>query len=75
MVALTSGKPVVKELKLWLPGSSETGSCTSDAHQPVPTAAISNPALVPSAVRVTVNGMACPSARFWVADGLTVSVK
>ena len=75
MAAFTRGNPVILELKLWLPGLWETGSWTSDAHHPVPTAAISNPVLVPSAVRVTVNGMAWPSTRFWVADWLMVSVK
>src|ERR1700677_162392 len=75
VVAWTGGNPVgTNELKLWL-GVSETGSWTSDAHQPVPTAAISNPAAVPASVRETVNGMTCPSTKFWVADWFMASVK
>src|ERR1700677_129325 len=68
MAAWTGGNPVgTNEVKLWL-GVSETGSWTSDAHHPVPTAAISNPASVPFTgpveVRVTVNGMTWPSTKF-----------
>ena len=51
VAAWTGGNPVgTNEVKLWL-GVSETGSWTSDAHHPVPTAAISNPASVPFPAR------------------------